>query len=153
MRRRPNPQKAVDAFNSRFKIGDEIVYHEVIGDGKPQRLRTRTEAQVLSGHSPVVWLEGKCGCVHVTHCFPPPLELALNRTYRAKKPAPAGNGVVPYYNDRSIVYLDDKIVQYDGPSVAIGRHLPKVSRDTFLDWADRDVTDQLPTGEYQRWDR
>lgn len=68
MRRAANPQKAVDAFNAMVKIGDEVIYYEVIGDGKPQRLRTRTEAQVLSGHTSVVWLEGKSGCVCTSHC-------------------------------------------------------------------------------------
>lgn len=68
VRRRPNPQKEADAFNAQVKIGDEVIYHEVIGDGKPQRFRTRTEAQVLSGHTSVVWLDGKSGCVCTSHC-------------------------------------------------------------------------------------
>lgn len=65
--RRPNPKKEVDAFNARFAIGEEVIYNEVVGDGKPQRLRTRTDAQVLSGHTAVVWLEGKSGCVCCSH--------------------------------------------------------------------------------------
>lgn len=68
MKRRQNPQKEADAFNAAFKVGDEVIYHEVIGEGEPQRFRTRTEAQVLSGHSSVVWLIGKSGCVHTSHC-------------------------------------------------------------------------------------
>lgn len=75
------------------------------------------------------------------------IELKVGRTYRAKKPANA-NGL---YNDRTIVWMSPPIglVQYDGPAVAMGRLLPKVDAEKFLAWAGRDVTDELPDGEYQ----
>lgn len=68
--KRPNPQKEVDAFNARVMVGDLIEYSEVIGMTEPKRFNTATEAQVLSGHTAVVWLEGKSGCVAVSHCKP-----------------------------------------------------------------------------------
>lgn len=68
--KRPNPQKEVDAFNARVKVGDAVEYSEVVGLGTPAVYRTRTEAEILSGHTAVVWLEGKSGCVSVSHCAP-----------------------------------------------------------------------------------
>jgi hypothetical protein len=68
--KRPNPQKEVDSFNARVNVGDSVEYSEVIGMGTPVAYRTRTAAEVLSGHSAVVWLEGKSGCVCVSHCKP-----------------------------------------------------------------------------------
>jgi hypothetical protein len=73
-RQKPNLKKLeqeVAAFNRRFAVGAEVDYFEVIGDGKAKRLRTRTPAQVLGGHTAVVWLEGKSGCVCCSHCFAP----------------------------------------------------------------------------------
>lgn len=67
---RPNPQMEADAFNFRVNVGDLIEYSEVIGMGEPKRYATRTPAEVLSGHTAVVWLEGKSGCVAVLHCTP-----------------------------------------------------------------------------------
>jgi hypothetical protein len=64
-------QQEVDSFNRRFAVGDPVDYLEVIEEGKAQRLRTRTPAQILSGHTAVVWLEGKSGCVCCSHCFMP----------------------------------------------------------------------------------
>jgi hypothetical protein len=74
-RTKPNLKKLdqeVAAFNRRFSIGDEVDYYEVIDSGESKRYRTRSEAQILSGHTAVVWLEGKSGCVCCSHCFMPP---------------------------------------------------------------------------------
>jgi hypothetical protein len=74
-RNMPDPKKLaqeVVAFNRRFAVGDEVDYYEVIGLGESRRLRTRTAAEVLSGHTAVVWLDGKSGCVCCSHCFMPP---------------------------------------------------------------------------------
>lgn len=79
------------------------------------------------------------------------LELKIGRTYRAKKPAKAGDWRGPLINDRTIKWIGFEEVQYDGPSVKIGARYPKVSMEKFLSWADRDVTDELPEGEYAKW--
>lgn len=79
------------------------------------------------------------------------LELKIGRTYRAKKPAKAGDWRNPSINDRTIKWIGFEEIQYDGPSVKIGARYPKVSIEKFLSWADRDVTDELPEGEYAQW--
>ena len=75
------------------------------------------------------------------------LKLQRGRVFRAKRPRNAG-GLV---NDRAIVYVGATQVQYDSPSVGFGRHYPWVSKEKFLAWADRDVTDDLPAGEFAEW--
>lgn len=70
MNRRPNPQKKVDAWNARVNVGDTVHYKEVNGLTAPQTFKTQTEAAVLSGHTAVVWREGKRDCVAVSHCKP-----------------------------------------------------------------------------------
>lgn len=79
------------------------------------------------------------------------IELRKGRTYRGKKPraiTQLGDALV---NDRTIIYLGIDFVQYDGPAVKTGRHYPRVKREEFLAWAERDVTDELPKGEYAAW--
>ena len=72
MRKTPSPkqlQAEVDQFNATVPLGGEVDYFEI--EGAPlKRHKTRTEAQILSGHTAVVWLEGKAGCVCVSHCIP-----------------------------------------------------------------------------------
>lgn len=77
------------------------------------------------------------------------MEIKVGRTYRAKKPRES-TGLVA---DRTVVWMDSfgTTIQYDGPSVKMGRHYPKVTRAQFEAWAERDVTDELPKGEYASW--
>lgn len=70
-------------------------------------------------------------------------DLKRGHVYSAKKPqAGVFNQMV---NDRQILHINllEKIVQYDSPTIRIGRKYPKVSIDAFLKWADKDITDQL----------
>ena len=76
---KPNIKKLeqeVAAFNRRFSVGDPVDYYETVDDiehtGISHRYATRTPAQILSGHTAVVWLDGKSGCVCCSHCFMPP---------------------------------------------------------------------------------
>lgn len=78
------------------------------------------------------------------------LALTVGRTYRGKKPGRIA-GHPPLVNDRTIKWIGTSEVQYDGPSVANGRQFPRVSIEKFRKWADRDVTDELPAGEYATW--
>ena len=75
------------------------------------------------------------------------LQLELGRAYRAKKPRNSG-GLV---NDRTIVWIGTFEVQYDGPAVKFGSKYPRISKEDFRAWAERDVTDELPKGEYANW--
>lgn len=72
------------------------------------------------------------------------LTLKVGRSYRGKKPK--GCGFPPLFDDRSILFIGGGKVQYDSPSVKIGRNYPTVTVEKFLAWAARDVTDELPRG-------
>ena len=66
--RPPNPkalQRRCDRFNELHPVGAAVRYHPVIGEKKHRETKTRSAARVLSGHSPVVWVEGEAGCVHL----------------------------------------------------------------------------------------
>lgn len=70
--RRPDPaalQKQCDAFNARCPIGQPV--HVRRDSGETVYTVTRSAAEVLSGHSAVIWLEGISGCYlldRVTPC-------------------------------------------------------------------------------------
>jgi hypothetical protein len=67
--KRPDPQKEVDAWNTTVPVGTAVDYTSYPG-AKAERFATRTAAEVLSGHTAVVWLQGKSGCVAISHCRP-----------------------------------------------------------------------------------
>lgn len=70
-------EKAVEDWNNTVKIGDAVEYREVMPEGrevKPGSIyeaiqtTTRSEAFMLSGHTAVVQIKGKSGCVALSHC-------------------------------------------------------------------------------------
>lgn len=67
--------RLVSDWNSRVKAGDLVEYRGY-PEAEPQRFKARTVASVLSGHTAVVWLEGKSGCVAVEACKPVKDEVA-----------------------------------------------------------------------------
>jgi len=61
--KRPNPEKLqaqCDAFNSKYPIGQQVFVR--MDNGEQRFTITRSEAQVLSGHSAVIWLRDITGC-------------------------------------------------------------------------------------------
>lgn len=60
--------KQVMAWNAKHPIGAIVSYEEIQGEGETHRGATTTDAQVLSGHTAVIWIEGKSGCVCLDHC-------------------------------------------------------------------------------------
>lgn len=77
------------------------------------------------------------------------MPLIVGHTYVAKRPARVGTIDDPLWNDRQIVWVGMCEVQYDSPSVAFGRRLPKVSHDQFRRWAACDITSEMPQGEWR----
>lgn len=53
----------------RLGVGDAVEYRDH-PHAEPQQITTRTEAEVLGGHTAVVWLNGKSGCVACSACRP-----------------------------------------------------------------------------------
>jgi hypothetical protein len=69
-RTRREPHAEADLFNTQWPIGTRVRYQSIKGEGPSIEYKTRTAAEVLSGHTAVVWLEGKSGCVAISHCTP-----------------------------------------------------------------------------------
>jgi hypothetical protein len=63
-------QAQCDLWNMAYPVGTSVEYHPVIGEPAHRIRKTRTAAQVLSGHTPVVWLDGESGCVALEACIP-----------------------------------------------------------------------------------
>jgi hypothetical protein len=82
MKRPADPAKLVAEFNERVKVGDTVAYSEVIGMGIPRLLKTRSAAEILSGHTAVVWLDGNSGCVATTHCKPSSVDYLSSESCR-----------------------------------------------------------------------
>jgi len=50
-------------WNRSHPVGCQVWYHPIIGEPACAKYTTATPASVLSGHTPVVWLNHKSGCV------------------------------------------------------------------------------------------
>lgn len=64
------PVKAVIELNEALvrawkdtPIGTDVIVS--MDDGSETRTKTRSEAQMMGGHSAVIWLEGISGCYHL----------------------------------------------------------------------------------------
>lgn len=69
--RKPNIAKLqaqCDRWNAKVNIGASVEYESVKNDGNWKPHRTRSEAFVLSGHTAVLFLTDKSGCVALDHC-------------------------------------------------------------------------------------
>lgn len=61
-------QKQCDKWNAKSPIGTTVAFEEIVGRGETFRGKSSSEAQVMGGHSAVIWLDGKSGCVDLEHC-------------------------------------------------------------------------------------
>ncbi len=61
-----NDQK-VEKFNATCPVGTDVRFWPGAREGDGIASKTRSEAQVLSGHTPVVWVENYAGCIALTH--------------------------------------------------------------------------------------
>jgi hypothetical protein len=63
---------AVDAFNRDNMIGTHVQYWTGDRVGRGKFSTTRGKADLLGGHTPVVWVAGEPGCIALTHVLPVP---------------------------------------------------------------------------------
>jgi hypothetical protein len=60
--------RAVEAWNAAHPVGTVVSYWKGVRVGPSTgSAATRSEAQMLGGHTAVVWLEGVSGCIALTH--------------------------------------------------------------------------------------
>jgi hypothetical protein len=53
-------QKLCDAWNAKHPVGTQVTVK--LDSGETKETTTTTEAQLLSGHTAVIWLEDVSGC-------------------------------------------------------------------------------------------
>jgi hypothetical protein len=68
-RRKVDPRAQVDSWNRYYPTGTEVEYR-LHHAAMPKLTTTTTEAQLLGGHTAVVWVKGVSGCVAISHCTP-----------------------------------------------------------------------------------
>lgn len=61
-------QAACDKFNAVHQVGAAVTV--LLDDGEVRETVTTSEAQVLSGHSAVIWLKGIRGCYELARVTP-----------------------------------------------------------------------------------
>lgn len=64
------PDAVVAAWNERYPVGTPVHYWRGVRHGEPRTGTTRTAAQLLGGHTPVVWIDGTSGAIALTHVQP-----------------------------------------------------------------------------------
>ncbi|MFG2307639.1 hypothetical protein ACGFS9_02950 [Streptomyces sp. NPDC048566] len=68
------PAAAVQLWNARYPIGTPVTAYPGVrpeeGEGERLATRTRSEAQVLGGHTAVVWVDGHGACIALSHVDP-----------------------------------------------------------------------------------
>jgi len=62
-------QAECDKFNAAVSVGSKVLV-QLDNHDEPMETTTRSAAEVLSGHSAVVWLNGVRGCYHLS-CVKP----------------------------------------------------------------------------------
>ncbi|GAA0495209.1 hypothetical protein Ade02nite_19050 [Paractinoplanes deccanensis] len=63
-------RKTVERFNRDDPVGTPVRFWPGVRSGEGIESATRSSAQILSGHTPVVWVEGHAGCIALTHVEP-----------------------------------------------------------------------------------
>lgn len=61
-------QEQCDGFNARYPVGQRVTVRKDNGEGVSTT--TRSRAEVLGGHSAVIWLEGISGCYLLNRVTP-----------------------------------------------------------------------------------
>jgi hypothetical protein len=59
-----------DRWNVEHPIGTPVRYWTGVREGEGRESKTRTVAQLLSGRTPVVWVEDHGSCIALTHVEP-----------------------------------------------------------------------------------
>lgn len=65
-----DPQQLVEEFNLKYAVGSPVVVWLGERRGAGLHTKTRSAAQLLGGHTPVVWVEDHPACVALTHVAP-----------------------------------------------------------------------------------
>lgn len=125
-------QSQCDAFNAACEVGGRVAV-KIDGTEKPLITTTRSEAQILSGHSAVVWMDGVSGCYNLTHVTPIPDKKAAWAVF-------ADNGNVRIWSYRREVVehiaagCGKPVVPYTPPESEVWTATPPTEQGWYWHW-------------------
>lgn len=61
-------QKAILDFNEKHPVGTSVLVK--MDSGTTKKTKTRSKAELLSGHTAVIWLDDICGCYTLERVTP-----------------------------------------------------------------------------------
>jgi hypothetical protein len=64
---RPQQTNPAEDWNIRHPVGTPVRYWSGVREGEGKLSKTTHAAVLLSGHTPVVWVEGESGCIALSH--------------------------------------------------------------------------------------
>lgn len=64
-------------------------------------------------------------------------DIQVGKVFRGKHPT--ASGIAGVLNDRHVIYVSPRSVQYDSSAVKLGAKYPTVSMLKFLKWASHEV--------------
>ena len=67
MDKRLQNQQVAERFNEANEVGTRVRYWTMLREGPGVEAETRSKAQLLSGHTPVVWVTDYPACIALTH--------------------------------------------------------------------------------------
>ena len=62
-----NKHDILDRFNKTVPLGTPVRFWPGVREGVGREGKTRSAAELLGGHTPVVWIEDWSGCIALTH--------------------------------------------------------------------------------------
>jgi hypothetical protein len=74
--------KTLETLTREVKVGDMVEYRSY-PEAEPQMFKTRMQAEILSGHTSVVLLSGKAGCVSIEACKLIPFNPAIECVHKS----------------------------------------------------------------------
>ncbi|OGS99811.1 MAG: hypothetical protein A3K04_02385 [Gallionellales bacterium RBG_16_56_9] len=92
---KPNTKKMqaeCDAFNAKNSVGSDVFVKLDFVD-EPFRTRTKSTAQILSGHSAVIWLENVSGCYLLDRVSAVPNDRVEGRDAASSRRVPSHDGL------------------------------------------------------------
>jgi len=131
-------QAACDAFNFDYEPGARVAV-KLDGKDKPFITTTRSLAQVMGGHTAVVWIDGVSGCYDLECVTPIPPEPFEGEAWAVL----AASGNVIYW-ERDRAKVSEVARQHGRP---YGPYTPRAPRAAHA-WTTTPPTEQ---GEYWHW--
>lgn len=127
VRNKQDAQEVVIEFNRDHMIGTHVQYWTGVREGRGKFSTTRSVAELLSGHTPVVWVAGHAACIALTHVEPVPQQPDGIDEYDDSHPMPdaerAAERVLAYVGE-----FGDGLYDVVGGAPLYGRDLVAICR-------------------------